>query len=181
MNVEFGLKKVNGIFLFESFRNFFVATVLGWLYYLYDIFSYVVSNKFNFFSSVFILSAILLLCSLIFVFIHQWTRKKRGYDILGLEKFNQLSQEDVQRYRFFRRFLKWIMCRRVTIYFLGSIFIGPHVVALLLRKNEKMSSTICFYLIPTTLISVLTWVLIMKGVGLLTWNQYVKPFLDSVI
>ena len=94
---------------------------------------------------------------------------------MGLEDLNALKDADIPRRKIWKRFLRWIMLRRWTIFWIGSAIVGPPVVALLLRKNKSWSSMIKLYIIPGTFISVLIWIPVMKGIGWFTWEQYIRP------
>lgn len=112
--------------------------------------------------------------SVVLVSFHGRVKAKTGWDALGLDHLNQLRDErDIPTSKFGKRFKRWCMRRRLTIFVFGSCFIGPPVVTILLRKPGSLSDSV-FYILSGTLISVVTWVTVWKGFWGV-WAMYIKP------
>ncbi|MBF0555894.1 MAG: hypothetical protein HQK96_15320 [Nitrospirae bacterium] len=121
---------------------------------------------------------ILFTLSLIFVYLHGFLEKKYSWDMLGLQQLNELKYDNkIPNHRIFKRLLKQMMLKGYWwIYFIGALIVGPPIVTILLRREKSLSQNL-LYIIPGTLLSVVFWVSIWTGVGIVTWNQFVKPFL----
>lgn len=181
------VKTINGRSSATSHMNYAPAwygrikdVVVAVLYFagahLYDGLCYAVSNIFSYPRALAIMAVILFLLSLLLVGLHGLTQRRLGWDVIGLNGINRLKdQEDIPPHRIFKRLTRWTLRGgRWGVLVAGSIFIGPPVVALLLREEERARSTF-FYLVIGTLLSVVFWVTVWSGVGQLTWNQYVLP------
>src|SRR5690349_8567153 len=136
-NVENNYMLSRAVFFIRKARDVIVLAVLFCLYHLYDVFCYYVSNVCALFPALCIMLAVLFLAAVLLVFLHQIVGEKFGWDVLGLSEFNALKGADIQRRNIWKRFERWVMRRTWTIYWIGSIIFGPHVVALLLRRNKR--------------------------------------------
>lgn len=163
-------------------RNFIVTALYFLAAHVYDGLCYAVSNIVSYPMAIFIMTAILFSTSAVLVFLHDELRKSFQWDILGINQINNLANTNsIPKYRLIERLMKWAIQRgRWWIHVIASATIGPPVVTLLLRKKENWKSSL-FYLTSGTLISVMIWVTIWAGVGKLTWNQYVKPFIQTLL
>lgn len=178
MESTLAVSEKNGIlWLLKSLTNVIVAVILFGLYHVYDGVCYAVSNMYELASALIIMCIILFSASMVLVFLHQVIGEKFGWDVLGLEELNALKSAEIPNRKIFKRLTRWIMRRTWTIYWIGAIILGPPFVALLLRKDKSWYLTITKYVIPGTLISVFFWVFSWRGIGMFTWEQYVKPFL----
>ena len=142
----------------------------------YDVLCACISNEFKYWTALMIMTILLLTISVSLVGGHAWTELRFGWDLMGLEEFKgSKALLPLPRRKIFKRFKLWITKSRRTTLWLGSVIIGPPVVTVLLRKNPGWRESLR-YIIPGTLLSVGVWVTFYAGVGLLTWEQYIKPF-----
>lgn len=147
----------------------------------YDGVCYAVSSIFPYYQALIIMFGILFLLSVVLNFFHKITENKFGWDIMGLNEFKNMDREKyIPAWRIFKR-LKMLMAKsRRTTFWIGSILIGPPIVAILLRKENNWRNNL-LYVVPGTLISVFVWVTLWSGVGTLTWNQYILPFYHRIV
>jgi hypothetical protein len=166
----------------EKVRNFIAAILYFLAAHLYDGLCYAVSNIVSYPVALFIMTVVLFSASVILVQLHDVMRKRFLWDVLGINKINNLAITDrIPKHKFFKRLLKWAMHRgHWWIHIIGSATIGPPVATLLLRKKGSWQSSLS-YLTSGTLISVIIWVTIWAGVGKLTWNQYVRPCIQTLL
>jgi hypothetical protein len=89
---------------------------------------------------------------------------EKGYDFVGLEYLRNLQKGKIEKKRFFKRFLRSVMRRRYSIFWIGSVAqMNPDGVTLLLRKDR--SSTLSNFLgitLPSTLLSIAFWTTVFK-------------------
>lgn len=166
----------------KTVKNFVIATLYFLAAHMYDGLCYAVSNIVSYPMAIFIMTAILFSASAVLVFLHDELREHFLWDILDINRINTLTNTNsIAKYRLIERLMRWAVQKgHWWIHVIGSATIGPPVVTLLLRKKGNWKSSL-FYLISGTLISVIIWVTIWAGVGKLTWNHYVKPFIQNII
>ncbi|MGO9532715.1 MAG: hypothetical protein ACLPT6_07835 [Desulfobaccales bacterium] len=167
--------------VWSKVKNAIVLVVLAGLYYGFSAVYYAISNMFKYHQALAIMSLILFSTSVILVYLHDYAEKMYSWDILGLAYLNNLRTDDhIYKYQLFKRLFRWTLRKGFwTIYVIGPIIIGPYVVAIILRKDKSCKSNLS-YIIPGTLLSVLFWVTTMKGIGTLTWHQYIIPAISKL-
>jgi hypothetical protein len=160
-------------------RDGLAALFIFAAYHWYDGLCYFVSNTFSFIEAVFVMSLVLFLASLAFVYLHEFMARKYSWDMLGLERLKELGRDvGIPRHRIFKKLLKRVLSGGYwAIYLLGPLTIGPPIVAILLRKKKNLKQNLSF-IIPGTLLSAVFWVSVWTGVGALTWNQFILPLLE---
>lgn len=161
----------------------FVAAVLYFFAaHIYDGLCYTVSNLFSYPVAICLMSAVLFSLSTSLVILHDRLEKCLAWDILQINEINRLvNTNSIAQYKLSQRFTRWIIRKgRWWVHIVGSFTIGPPIVTLILREKNNLKFSL-FYLGSGTLISVLTWVTVWSGVGKLTWNQLIKPLLQTVI
>ena len=123
----------------------------------------------------------LFVLSVLLVFIHEIVYKRFSWDILGLKQLNELKNIDnLPKHKIFKRFIGWVLYKGYwAIYLIGPGTVGPFIVAILLRKEEKWRENM-IYIIPGTLMSTIIWVSVWTGVGAFTWKQYVIPLYNNI-
>lgn len=84
-----------------------------------------------------------------------------GYDILYMERIHRIGAEAANNKGILRRFAGWVLMRRSTIFWLGSLWLEPDLVTLLLRRENRMtmSSTLKITL-PSNILCVTIWTII---------------------
>lgn len=143
----------------RKWKNLFVG--IGYLAgaHAFDALYAIVSKAFSYFTAIGIMVLILGSVSIIFVFGHKKIKEKYDWDALELDHLNALrSEKDIPRKMLWKRFQKWMMQRRITIFIFGSIAIGPPVITILLRKCPDDKVDNAFYIFSGTLLSVVFWV-----------------------
>ena len=89
---------------------------------------------------------------------------EKGYDFAGLEYLRNMQKGKVEKKKFFKRFLRSVMRRRYSIFWIGSVAqINPDGVTLLLRKDR--TSTLRNFLgitLPSTVLSIAFWTTMFK-------------------
>jgi hypothetical protein len=89
---------------------------------------------------------------------------EKGYDFVGLEYLRNMQQGKLEKKKFFRRFLRSVMRKRYSIFWIGSVAqINPDGVTLLLRKDR--TSTLKNFLgitLPSTVLSIAFWTIVFK-------------------
>lgn len=83
----------------------------------------------------------------------------RNIDITGIEEMRLIAHSTPTKYQFFKRFIKWFMQRRATIFWIGSFYyLDPDYVTLLLRKEgDSFMKTTLRITIPSVFISMIFW------------------------
>jgi hypothetical protein len=103
---------------------------------------------------------------------------EKGYDFVGLEYLRNMQKGRVEKKKFFKRFLRSVMRRRYSIFWIGSVAqINPDGVTLLLRKDR--TSTLKNFLgitLPSTVLSIAFWTTVFK-LGI-TGVAYFKLFIQ---
>lgn len=147
----------------------------------YDALCAYISNEFTYLIALIIMFSFLFLLSIVLVGTHAWAERKFALDLMGLEEFKgEQVQKLIPRWRIFKRLKRWMTKNQKTTFWFGSIVIGPPVVTVLLRKNSSWKQNLR-YIILGTLLSVGFWVSLYAGVGIFTWEQYIKPFFKHLI
>lgn len=145
--------------------------------HIFDALYVFTSKEFSYFTAMGIMFLVLAGVSAVLVSSHGRVKAKNGWDALGLDHLNQLRDEnDIPPSKVGKRFKRWCMRRRLTIFVFGSCLIGPPVVTILLRKPGSLPDSI-FYILSGTLISVVTWVTVWKGFWSV-WALYIKPVIS---
>jgi len=160
-----------------------IAAILYFLAaHVYDSLCYVVSNLFSYPVAILIMTTVLLLASTALVGLHDRLREFFQWDILGINEINSLANTaSTAPLKFSQRFTRWLIRKgHWWIHVIGSFTIGPPVVTLLLREKGKWPSS-AFYLASGSLISAGGWVTIWSGIGKFTWNQYIWPFMQTIM
>jgi len=89
---------------------------------------------------------------------------EKGYDFVGLEYLRNMQRGTLEKKKFFKRFLRTVMRRRYSIFWIGSVAqINPDGVTLLLRKDR--TSTLRNFLgitVPSTALSLAFWSVVFK-------------------
>jgi hypothetical protein len=89
---------------------------------------------------------------------------EKGYDFVGLEYLRNMQTGKLEKKKFFKRFLRAVMRRRYSIFWIGSVAqINPDGVTLLLRKDR--TGTLKNFLaitLPSTALSIAFWTLVFK-------------------
>lgn len=89
-----------------------------------------------------------------------------GLDLLSINDFLELRYQKLGKRQYFKRITQWILRREETIFWLGSIWIEPDIVTLLLKKNGRTKmKDIIFITLPSTMICISFWAVIF-GLGL---------------
>jgi hypothetical protein len=150
--------------------------------HLYDGLCYSVSSLYSYPKALAIMLVILFLVSLILVTFHRIAESRLGWDVLELGDLRRLkNRQDISAHRIFRRLVAWTLRRgRGGIFLVGSILLGPPVVAVLLN-DERSRRRAILLVVGGTLVSVVFWVTVWSGVGLFTWKQYVLPLGKMVL
>ena len=142
----------------------------------FDVLYAFASKRYSYFAAMSIMALSLVGVSVMLVSIHGKVQERYGWDVLGLEHLNRLrDQKDILRHQAWKRFMRWLMRRRLTIFTFGSCLVGPPVVAILLRRPGSQADNV-FYILSGTLISVVTWVTFWKGFWNV-WALYIKPII----
>jgi hypothetical protein len=100
------------------------------------------------------------------IYIYDYCADK-GHDLLGINYIVGLKDQEIKRNEIFKRFARWIVKRRITIFLVGSLFeLDPDIVTLLLRKKGERGFKVLFYSVAYSIItwSVIYW-LGVKGYG----------------
>ncbi len=88
----------------------------------------------------------------------------KGYDFVGLEYLRNMQRGTLEKKKFFKRFLRTVMRRRYSIFWIGSVAqINPDGVTLLLRRDR--TSTLRNFLgitVPSTALSLAFWSVVFK-------------------
>ncbi len=97
----------------------------------------------------------------------------RGIDITGIEEMRKILDSDLQKKQIFKRFVRWFMRRRITIFLVGScVYLDPDYVTLMLRRAEdSFLKTIFRITIPSVAVSMVFWTTIY-------WLAY-QPMKDT--
>lgn len=84
---------------------------------------------------------------------------KKGIDITGIEEMRSISNEELGKRQYVKRFIAWFMKRESSIFWIGSWFyLDPDYVTLMLRrKGDSFLKTLVKLVIPSVLISMLVW------------------------
>lgn len=146
----------------------------------YDVLCAYVSIKFNYLTAFMLTAILLFVISALIVCGHTWAEKKFGWDITGLDEFkSSKSPLSIPKWRIIKRLKHFAMNTRKTTFWLGSIIVGPPVITILLRKDAGWGQNLK-YIIPGTLLSAGFWVSFYVGIGLLVWQQFIKPFFQHL-
>lgn len=98
-----------------------------------------------------------------------------GYDFLQIDRLRNFAQEDcINNKKSIQKFTRWLLGRRYAIFWLGSLWLEPDIVTLLLRKYRKItleSTLITFF---STILCVSVWNVIFY-LGVQGYN-YFKAF-----
>jgi len=102
----------------------------------------------------------------------------KGMDLLGIEYLCGLRNTAVDRKSILKRFARWIMQRRTTIFWLGSIFrLDPDGVTLLLRDDKsKTTENALKITLPSVVLSMMFWTGVFK-LGIMGF-KYFKWFVE---
>ncbi len=162
-------------------RNWLVAALYFVGAHWYDGICYMVSNAFSYPKALLIMYGFLFSLSSLLIPLHYLVKKYFSWDMLGLDEVNELrNREDIPRHQIVKRAMRWALRKgRRETFFVGSILIGPPIITPILRKKGNLGSSI-FYLTTGTFVSVIFWVTLWSGVGLFTWEQYVKPLWNKI-
>jgi len=167
----------------KKIRNLIVLSILFPVYHLYDGLCYIVANTFGFFKGTAIMFAILFLVSVGAVYLHSFCERKYDWDMLSMGKINNFINREnrITRHKIFKRFIAWILQKGGfwAVYLVVPIIFGPFVSTIILRKKNNLLQNLA-YIIPGAVLSALFWVSVWTGVGLFTWDKYVKPFLSNL-
>lgn len=142
----------------------------------YDAFCGYISNEFSYLSALLIMFVFLFSISVLLVFGHAFFEKKFKWDLMGLREFNADQQRDYPWWRVFKQLKKWMTKNRRTTFWVGNVLVGPPITTVLLRKQDNRKENFK-YIASGTIISVFFWVSSWAGIGMFTWEQYIKPFL----
>lgn len=84
---------------------------------------------------------------------------RKGYDITGLEELRQLAHKQYRREQYIRRFTAWMLCRRRTIFLIGSWFyLDPDYVTLLLQdRRDSVWVNILKITLPSVILAMAIW------------------------
>ena len=138
----------------------------------YDALCAYISNELSYVHALIFMTVFLFLISVLVV----WLEKRFGLDLMDLKEFSGPGASNtIPRWRILKRLMRWSTKTRKTTFWLGSILIGPPVVAALLRKDSSWKENFR-YIVPGALLSVVFWVSLYTGIGIFTWEQYIKPF-----
>lgn len=99
---------------------------------------------------------------------------QKGYDLLSMDYFHELRDEPLEKKNFLKRFTQWILRREKTIFWLGSLWLEPDVVTLLLRKGEKTKlKDIVSVTLPSVVLCITFWSVVfylgLKGYVYFSW------------
>ncbi|MEK9207513.1 MAG: hypothetical protein AAB922_03465 [Patescibacteria group bacterium] len=107
---------------------------------------------------------------------------RNGYDLTGLEEYQEILHEKYHRKQYIKRFAQWILKRRGTIFWVGSWFyLDPDYVTLLLRdKGRGFWTNILWITVPSTVLAMAVWVPLWWCVvnAFLKGSEWAKWFLD---
>ncbi len=158
--------------LFREFRELFSNNgrdIIGFIIahralnlvsYAVDIFHIYLIIKYGFWPALFAISLLFFAICLATVFIHD-IAVSFGYDILYMERIRRIGADDTDNRGILKRFAGWVLKRRSTIFWLGSLWLEPDLVTLLLRKDNRvtMSNTLKITL-PSNILCVTVWTII---------------------
>jgi len=139
----------------------------------FDVMYAIVSRMYDYFAAMAIMFIALASVSVVMVLFHARIKNSTGWDVLGLDRLNGLTDENIKQGEVGRRLIRWCMRRRLTIVVFGSCLIGPPVVTVLLRRPGCRLDNVV-YILSGTLLSVVTWVTVWKGFWNV-WSAYIKP------
>lgn len=99
---------------------------------------------------------------------------KKGRDLLGIEYLRGLETAKLTKKQLWKKFGRWIIRRRLTIFWIGTIvYLDSDVVTLLLRKKEDTIKNILKITLPSVIWSMIFWSVIYKlgvmGVKYFVW------------
>ncbi len=87
---------------------------------------------------------------------------KKGYDVTGVEELRLMVNRPYTQGQYVKRFVQWILKRKLSIFFIGSCFhLDPPYVTLLLRdKNKGLMANSLLITTPSVILSMFVWTVI---------------------
>ena len=84
---------------------------------------------------------------------------KRGIDLFGIDTLRALTAAAPAELGRWRRIIRWILMRRASIFWIGSVcYLDPDYVTLLLQKSgESMGRTLATITLPSVVLSQVAW------------------------
>ncbi len=157
--------------IFTNTGNIVVGAVLFVGYHAYDGVGLFVSSKYDSLRAILIMFCILFVLASALVYSHEFFKRKYAWDILELEELGNLKKQKGDKINFLKKITKKILEKGYWyIYFIGPILIGPHVVAIMLRKEKGLFENWLFIL-PGSILSAVFWVLFWKGFIFVFWYK----------
>lgn len=134
--------------------------VLNMVSYAVDICHIYLIVKYGFWPALLAISLLFFVVCLATVFIHD-IAVSFGYDVLYMERIRRFGANDAGNRGILKRFAGWVLKRRSTIFWLGSLWLEPDLVTLLLRRENRvtMSNTLKITL-PSNILCVTVWTVI---------------------
>lgn len=164
---------------FKAVGNALLAVLLVSGARIYDVGTYWVSNSFEYFSAVIFISLFLVVLSIGFILLHGFCSRKYNWDVFGLGHLCDLAN-GTEPEGISDRIAAWTISKgRNWINIIGPCTLGPFIVALLLRKRPGWKES-APYVIFGSIFSAMVWVALWKGLGIFTWDSYVKPVLSNL-
>lgn len=89
---------------------------------------------------------------------------RRGKDLLGIDYLRSLEDKNLKKSQLYDRAARWVMRRRITIFWIGTIFfLDSDIVTLLLRKDdETLGRTFVTITFPSVIWGMIFWSAVYK-------------------
>lgn len=102
----------------------------------------------------------------------------KGIDLMGIDYLCNLKNAELDTRNIYKKFARWILRRRATIFWVGSIFrLDPDGVTLLLRDDKsKTIENALKITLPSVILSMVFWTIVFK-MGIMGF-KYFKCFVE---
>ncbi len=125
---------------------------VGMIYYI------VSGGKYGAVKAFLFMTPLNIILSMAIVYVVEWLLDK-GHDVTGVEELRSMENKSYSSKQWIKRFVQWIIKRKVTIFWIGSwYYIDPDYVTLLIRERERGFWFNSFYItIPSVLLAMIVW------------------------
>ena len=82
-----------------------------------------------------------------------------GWDITGIDEMRKMENTDYKPNQYIKRFIRWMLLRKMTVFLIGSWFyLDPDYVTLLVRDSKKSFWANSFRItIPSVFLAMVVW------------------------